>query len=205
MNLMTTGISTTPSADASGPGQPNVEPPKRRNTTLKGDVRRLVTGTAIAHLISILAAPILTRLYTAEMFGMAALFTALTSILGVAACMRYELSIVLPDNDREAANLLGVALCFSVATSFLTIPIVLFGGPHVLRWVKMPELSPYLWLIPIAVWFSGLFFRAELLEHTNKAFYTPVCCAHYEYDVDHLRHTWCRNCWACYRRGNDFS
>lgn len=101
---------------------------------------------------------------------MAALFTALTSILGVAACMRYELSIVLPDNDREAANLLVVALCFSVATSLLTIPIVLFGGPHVLQWVRMPELSPYLWLIPIAVWFSGLFSALNYWNTRTKHF-----------------------------------
>ena len=36
---------------------------------------------------------------------MAALFASLAGILRVLACMRYQLSIVLPDNDREAASL----------------------------------------------------------------------------------------------------
>ena len=131
------------------PIPPLHEPPQRRNTTFKGDVLRLVSGTGLAQLIGVLAAPILTRLYAPEAFGVAALFASITGILGVLACMRYELSIVLPDNDREAANLLGVSLCFSVLIALLTVPIIGFAGPQVLQWVRMPELGPYLWLAPI--------------------------------------------------------
>lgn len=88
------------------PTPPLHAPPPRRKTTFKGDVLRLVSGTGLTQLIGVLAAPILTRLYAPEAFGVAALFASLTGIPGVLACMRYELSIVLPDNDREAANLL---------------------------------------------------------------------------------------------------
>ena len=85
-------------------------PPIKRNTTFKADVLRLVSGTSLAQVISLLAAPILTRIYAPEAFGIAALFASITGILSVLACMRYELAIVLPDNDREAANLLAVCL-----------------------------------------------------------------------------------------------
>ncbi|TVR58223.1 MAG: hypothetical protein EA420_17650 [Candidatus Competibacteraceae bacterium] len=130
---------------------------------------RLVSGTGLAQLIAILAAPILTRLY-AEAFGVAALFASLTGILGVLACMRYELSIVLPDNDREAANLLGISLGFSVLIALLTVPIIVFAGPQVLQWVRMPELVPYLWLVPIMVLIHGVFTALNYWNTRTKHF-----------------------------------
>jgi O-antigen/teichoic acid export membrane protein len=152
------------------PSQPIHLPLQRRNTTFKGDLLRLVTGTSLVGVITVLAAPILTRLYTPEMFGMAALFASLTGTLGIVACMRYELSIVLPDNDREAANLLGVSLCFSVLIALLTIFIVWLCGLQVLRWVRMPELAPYLWLVPITVLISGIFIALNYWNTRTKHF-----------------------------------
>lgn len=145
-------------------------PLKHQSTTFKGDVLRLVTGTALAQIITVLAAPIVTRLYAPEAYGLAALFASLTGILSVLACMRYELSIVLPDNDREAANLLGVSLCFSVLIALLTVPIIRFGGTQVLRWVRMPELGPYLWLIPLVVLIQGVFIALNYWNTRTKHF-----------------------------------
>ncbi|MDI6867844.1 hypothetical protein [Methanoculleus sp.] len=66
-------------------------------------------------LITILAAPVIARLYGPEAFGFLAIFTSITSIIGVVACMRYELAIMLPKTDEEAANLLGLCLlCVAV-------------------------------------------------------------------------------------------
>lgn len=152
------------------PGKPLHEPPPQRNTTFKSDVLRLVTGTGLAQIIAVLAAPILTRLYAPEAFGVAALFASLTGLLSVLACMRYELSIMLPDNDCEAANLLGVSLCFSVLIALLTVLIVELGGVQVLQWVRMPELAPYLWLIPITVWISGIFTALNYWNTRTKHF-----------------------------------
>lgn len=101
---------------------------------------------------------------------MAALFASLTGILGVLACMRYELSIVLPDNDREAANLLGVSLCFTMLMTLLTTLVVWSVGPQVSRWVGMPELAPYLWLIPIAVLIQGVFTALNYWNTRTKHF-----------------------------------
>ena len=49
------------------------------------DVLKLVSGTAVAQVLSILAAPILTRLYAPEAFGVLALFVSITSIINVIA------------------------------------------------------------------------------------------------------------------------
>ena len=60
------------------------------------DTLKLVTGTTLAQIISVLASPLVTRLYGPEAYGLLALFNLITSIIGVIACMRYELAIMLP-------------------------------------------------------------------------------------------------------------
>lgn len=142
----------------------------KRNTTFKGDVLRLVSGTGLAQVITLLAAPILTRLYAPEAFGVAALFASITGIMGVLACMRYELAIVLPDNDREAANLLAVSVVMTVIMAGLTIPVIGYGSDQILAWVNMPEMAPYLWLIPLAVLANGFFMALNYWNTRTKHF-----------------------------------
>ena len=156
--------------DSTKPDQPISAPPRRPKTSFKGDVLRLVTGTVLAQAIGILAAPILTRLYEPEAFGLAALFTSFTGIISVLACMRYELSIVLPDSDQEAANLMGVSILFSLLVAIFTVPIVWLGGQTLLQWVKMPALEPYLLLIPITVFINGIFLALNYWNTRTKQF-----------------------------------
>jgi len=140
------------------------------NTSFKGDVLRLASGNAVAIIIALIFTPILTRLYQPEAFGLAALFTSIITILGVLACMRYELSIVLPDNDEEAANLLGASLCFSICMALLTIPLIYLTGNLIVQWVNMPKLKHYLWLIPIAILFHGIFHALNYWNTRRKHF-----------------------------------
>jgi len=58
-----------------------------RSSSFAADVLKLVTGTTVAQVIAALASPLLTRLYGPEAFGLLALFTSITSIIGVVACM----------------------------------------------------------------------------------------------------------------------
>ena len=127
---------------------PSPAAPIRPKTSFAGDVLKLVSGTTIAQLIGILASPILTRLYAPEAFGALALFTSITSILGVIACLRYELAIMLPESDEDAANLLGVSLLSALLIALLTVPVIWWGRDLLLGWLNAPELAPYLMVPP---------------------------------------------------------
>ena len=133
-----------------------VTSPTHRKTTFMGDVLKLVSGTTAAQVLSVLVTPLLSRLYGPDAFGTLALFMSVTSILGVIACMRYELAIMLPDNDADAVNVLGVSLGFAGLISLLTVPIVIWGREPLLRLLGEPDLAPYLWLIPVMVLVSGI-------------------------------------------------
>lgn len=128
-----------------------------KHTTFAGDVLKLVTGTSFAQALSTLATPVLSRLYAPEAFGVSALFFSFVSILLVISCMRYELAIMLPENDHEAANLVGASLAIVVLVSSLSLPAIWLWGKPLLRMLNAPELCPYLWAIPVAVLFGGMF------------------------------------------------
>ena len=142
----------------------------KRPTSFGLNFLQLVSGSSIAALISLLATPILTRLYAPDAFGVMAIFISITAILGVLTCLRYEMAIVLPDNSREAANLLGVSICFAFIFSLLTVPFVILSKPIVEKWIKMPEIMPYLWLLPISIFIHGVFTALTYWNTRKKQF-----------------------------------
>lgn len=121
------------------------------------DVLKLVTGTTLAQVMVVLASPVLTRLYTPEAFGLLALFTSITKILSVVSCLRYEFSIMLPDREEEAANLLGLCLIVVTGISLLTVPLIWIAEGPFLALLNAESLAGYLWFIPPFVFMTGVF------------------------------------------------
>ena len=134
--------------------------PPSKPSAFATDVLKLVTGTTLAQVIAVLASPLLTRLYGPEAFGFLALSTSIiTSIIRVVACMRYELAIMLPKTDEEAANLLGLSLlCVTVITG-LTVPALYFGGDALLSLRGAPGPGSYPVLVSPFVFAGGCFLR----------------------------------------------
>lgn len=134
------------------------------------NVLKLTSGSVIAQGLGILVAPILTRLFAPEAFGVAALFTSIAAVVGVVACLRYELAIMLPKTDEEAANLLGLSVFFTFVISTITALIILLAGNFITALLDTPTLKPYLWMIPIAVFVNGLFLAFNYWNSRTKHF-----------------------------------
>jgi lipopolysaccharide exporter len=148
----------------------------KKTSRFKSDVFRLATGSGLVQVISLLTAPVLTRLYAPDAFGVAALFAAVTGIVGTLACMRYQMAIVLPDNDGEAANLLGVSLLFPFLMAFLVVVFMGYVGPFFPGWADGSALVPYFWLIPLMVLVHGIF-TALNYWNTRTAHFTRLSIA----------------------------
>lgn len=109
-----------------------------------------MTGTTAAQCIPFLILPLLSRLYTPENFGTYALYTAVVTFLAVVATWRYELAVVLPKDEREAANVailtLGIA---TLQVLFIACLILIFahpierllGGATNIRWLALVPIS----------------------------------------------------------------
>jgi O-antigen/teichoic acid export membrane protein len=79
----------------------------------------LLSGTAIAQLIPLLATPVLTRIYTPEQFGALAILLAVANPLSLLVCGRYDLTVVLPRDDERANVLARLALLLAMVVSLL--------------------------------------------------------------------------------------
>ncbi|ENM3968826.1 oligosaccharide flippase family protein, partial [Vibrio cholerae] len=95
------------------------------------NILTLITGTTIAQAIPILIAPILTRIYTPEDFGVLALFVAITSIFGAISNGRYELAIMLPIEDDDAINVSAIGLLIATALSVVLIFPAIFLNDYI--------------------------------------------------------------------------
>ncbi len=127
----------------------------KRRGSFALDALKLMSGSTLAQVITILAAPILTRLYGPAAFGLLGLFVATTRILTQVSGLRYELAIMLPKEDGEAINVAGLTLSLVLFTSILLIPITMLLGKPLALMLNAAGLIPHLWLIPVSVFFGG--------------------------------------------------
>lgn len=141
-----------------------------RQTSFAADVLKLVSGATFAQLLSILSSPILTRLFPPEAFGTLALFIAVTSIISVIACLRYELSIVLPESEDDAINMLGVSLLIAAIISLLCVPVFGWKGAILFDWINVDSIDGYLWLVPLGVFAASTFSALSYWNTRTKHF-----------------------------------
>src|SRR5687768_12650448 len=114
--------------------------------------------------------PLITRLYTPRDLGVLAVYAALLGIISVAASLRFDIAIPMPENDEDGANLLAAALVSTTGIS-LVVGIITVSAPEpIVAWLRTPELSTYLWLLPIGVFFAGCSSALQFWATRKKAF-----------------------------------
>jgi len=125
--------------------------------TFARHVATLMSGTVLAGTIAAIVVPILTRIYTPQDFGIFALYSSLLGLLSAVVCGRYELAIILPENDRDAANLLLLSIVISLCVCVLILLLVSFFRVLFAQLLGTSELAVWLWLLPLSLFASGLF------------------------------------------------
>ena len=134
------------------------------------NVVKLSAGTLIAQAIGILVAPILSRLFAPEAFGLFGLFSSIFSILGSIACLRYDLAIMLPQKDEKAANLFAGTVIISALVSCFCSLLIWIAGNRILNLFNAEQLSSYVWYIPLMVFLIGTFSSANYWNSRTKHF-----------------------------------
>jgi O-antigen/teichoic acid export membrane protein len=122
----------------------------------------LVGGTATAHSITALVMPVSTRLYSPEDFSAAAVFAGIVAILSVAACLRLDLAIALPDSDEEAADLLVLSVLCALGAAAITGGVLAVLPPAWLTLLGEPAVLPWLWLVPVGVLAGGVYLALQM-------------------------------------------
>jgi O-antigen/teichoic acid export membrane protein len=134
------------------------------------NVLKLAGGTAGSQVIAVAAAPILTRLYGPESFGILATFASILALLNVVSSLRYELAIAVPEDEDDAIAL--VWLCFlmvAISTGLTALGVGLLGN-NLVSWLHQPSLKSLLWLLPVGVLLTGIYQPLTYWTIRNKQF-----------------------------------
>lgn len=130
----------------------------------------LAGGTAAGQALLVLAAPILTRLYTPEDFGLLAVFAALLAVISVIASLRYELAIPLPEDDLEAAHVVALGLILVACMATASAALILAFSGQISKLLGVPAMAGLFWLLPPAILLSGAYGVFSYWATRTKAF-----------------------------------
>lgn len=115
----------------------------------------MASGTAGAQTITIAFAPIITRIYGPEAFGLLGTFTASLAVLVPLTALAYPIAIPLPRHDSDALNLARLSFRLSFILSLLAAGIIWLYGGWLTTTLSIEPISEYLLLIPVAMIFSA--------------------------------------------------
>ena len=121
------------------------------------DVVTILTGTVASRIIVILTIPFLARIYSPAEFGALALFMTINSIVTSVACGRYEMALVLPQEDRDADHLLVACVLLATLASLLSGVVIWVWGDELAVFLGAAELGPWLWLTSFVIWSVTIF------------------------------------------------
>ena len=115
---------------------------------------KLLSANLVAQVIGLVVYPILTRMYAPEDFGLLNLFLSIGGVLIILSTAEYYYAIVLPKEETDAEQVLGVGVLWLVASTILVGLSVAFARPISLLF-KSPDLTSYYWLMPLYVFAMG--------------------------------------------------
>lgn len=119
-----------------------------RDDRLLRRIALLSTGVMAGQAVAVLVSPLLTRLYTPEEFGLFAIVSALSGILGTSIGLRYELAVPACRDEAEAARTVALTMLAGAAVALLLTLGIALGGAALARALGSPEVQPLLWLLP---------------------------------------------------------
>jgi O-antigen/teichoic acid export membrane protein len=142
------------------------------NSRFVRNVAIVATGTAGAQAITMAFAPVITRLYGPEAYGVLGAFTAILNIMTPLTALTYPIAIVLPKNNADAIGLVKLSLAIALITSLsAALALVIFKEP-IIRTFNLQAIESFILLLPLAMMFSAFLAAASQYVIRHKLFKT---------------------------------
>ena len=114
-------------------------------------------GNVTAKLIGIVAAPVITRIYTPEEYGVFSLFLSVVGVAGSLATLRYAVTIPLAKEEKLADNILKLCFLITFSLSILWCIGIVFLSDFLTIRFSAEKLQPFLWFVPIVFLCKGVY------------------------------------------------
>lgn len=115
----------------------------------------MLGGNVLAQVIALAAYFILMRIFSPDDYGLYNIFYSYIEVLIILSTLKYELAVVVADDDREANNLAGLTLRINTLASLLLLTIVLVLWLTGMLPGNFAQLGWMVLLIPPMVFFCG--------------------------------------------------
>ena len=105
----------------------------------------LLKGSALGQIITLVASPILTRIYDVDEFAIFSVYLSAISIGSLIIALRYEMAIMLPKSERIAYRVASLSWMIAVVVAcslFFVLPFI--QG----YFISLSKLSLWIYLIP---------------------------------------------------------
>lgn len=131
----------------------------------------LVAGTVFAQVIPLVLQPFLRGIYTVEDYGAISVFLMLFSMITIVSSFRYEATIVLPENENEAANIVGLTFIISLCFNLFIFLVVFVFKDTIVEFVNFPlKYANYFYLLPITSFLFSFYQSLNYWLIRKKAF-----------------------------------
>jgi O-antigen/teichoic acid export membrane protein len=128
---------------------------------IKGEFFRnvftLISGTTLAQIISLAIYPVLSRMYTPDDFGIFALYMSILTITNIMATAKYELAVLMPGEEEDGLNLVGLSALITVGVSLLLMVPVVALNRRLAAALGNERIAVWLYLIPLSTFLNGLY------------------------------------------------
>jgi len=116
----------------------------------------LLSGSVGSQIIIFVCTPILTRLFSEEIFGIYVLYSSSILLLKTISTLNYEIAIVLPKRNKDAINIL--ILNFIILTCFFLFLTALIYTFHnqILTLLNIERMGIFIYFIPLGVFLSSV-------------------------------------------------
>jgi O-antigen/teichoic acid export membrane protein len=115
----------------------------------------LALGTLISQIFLISSTPLITRLYSPEVFGIFALFTAITSVFVPIVCGRYNIAMIVVKKNNEGNALFNLSLILSLVFCLFLLIIFFFGEIPLKKLLNAEKLNFWWFFIPVIIFLSS--------------------------------------------------
>ncbi len=141
-----------------------------KNNIFFQNIAVVAGGNATARLIGIVAAPVITRLYTPEEYGLFSVFISIIGVTGSLATLRYAVTIPIVKEEKLVSNVIKLCFLITFSLSLLWFLVIELLGGFIAVKLSAEQIQSYLWLIPVAFFSKGVYEALNNLAIRHQKF-----------------------------------
>lgn len=124
----------------------------------------MVSGALLGQIVAFSFSPIVTRIYSPEIFGIQGIYISILVILWPLTALRYPVAIIMAESDAEVRDLSRLSLLAAGLMSLMSAAVIYIYGRELEEILGMSKLGSLIWFLP-----GSLFLIAvqEIMEYRS--------------------------------------